>query len=87
MSSSRVVGAVLEGGGGCPGVKRTQHVALEKHSAWLLDQGLLERLARHTPFITLVPTLVTNPLTLSDRGEDRTSVEPGSCGASKAMHS
>ncbi len=42
---------------------------------------------RHTPLTTPVPTLVTKPLTLSDRGEDRTSVEPGSRGASRAMHS
>ena len=40
-----------------------------------------------TPLTTLVPTLVTNPLTLSDRGDDKTSVEPGSWGARRAMHS
>ena len=42
---------------------------------------------RHTPFTTRVPILVTKPLTLSDRKEDRARVEPGSCGASKATHS
>lgn len=40
------------------------------------------RIARlHTPFTILVPTRVTKPLTLSERREDRTSVEPGSIGA------
>jgi hypothetical protein len=43
--------------------------------------------AIHTPFTTLVPTLVTKPLTFSDRSEDSTKVEPGSLGASKTAHS
>lgn len=42
---------------------------------------------RHTPLIIRVPILVTKPLTLSDRNDDRASVEPGSFGASKATHS
>lgn len=40
-----------------------------------------------TPLTILVPTLVTNPFTLSERNDERTSVEPGSFGASKATHS
>lgn len=40
-----------------------------------------------TPFTILVPTLVTNPLTLSDLNEDSASVDPGSLGASRATHS
>ena len=42
---------------------------------------------RHTPLTIRVPILVTNPLTLSDRNDDRASVEPGSLGASKSRHS
>ena len=42
---------------------------------------------RLTPLTIRVPILVTNPLTLSDRNDDRASVEPGSMGASKATHS
>ncbi len=42
---------------------------------------------QHTPLMIRVPILVTNPLTLSDRREDRARVEPGSVGASKATHS
>lgn len=41
----------------------------------------------HTPLTILLPTLVTNPFRLSDRGEDTTKVEPGSLGASSATHS
>ena len=41
----------------------------------------------HTPFTIRVPTLVTKPLTHSDLNDERTSVEPGSFGASKATHS
>lgn len=41
----------------------------------------------HTPFTTLVPTLVTKPFTFSDRIDDNTKVEPGSFGASNAAHS
>ena len=40
-----------------------------------------------TPLTIRVPTLVMKPLTLSDLGDDTTKVEPGSLGASKAMHS
>ena len=40
-----------------------------------------------TPFTIRVPTLVTKPLTLSDLIEEMTSVEPGSFGARRAMHS
>ena len=40
-----------------------------------------------TPFTIRLPTRVTNPLTLSDRAEDTTSVDPGSWGANSAMHS
>jgi hypothetical protein len=40
-----------------------------------------------TPLTIFVPMRVTNPLTLSDLSEDRTNVEPGSLGASKATHS
>ena len=42
---------------------------------------------RHTPLMIRVPILVTKPLTLSDRKDERASVEPGSLGASKATHS
>lgn len=41
----------------------------------------------HTPLTNFVPTLVTNPLTLSDLCDESTSVEPGSRGASRATHS
>ena len=40
-----------------------------------------------TPLTIFVPTLVTNPLTLSDLEDETTSVDPGSLGASKAIHS
>jgi hypothetical protein len=40
-----------------------------------------------THFLNVEPTLVTKPLTLSDLKDERTSVEPGSLGASKATHS
>lgn len=42
---------------------------------------------RFTPLMMRVPTLVTKPLTLSERRDERTRVEPGSCGARRAMHS
>lgn len=42
---------------------------------------------RPTPLITLVPTRVTKPLRLSDRGDESTRVEPGSFGAKSALHS
>ena len=42
---------------------------------------------QHTPLMIRVPILVTKPLTLSERSEDRARVEPGSVGASKATHS
>lgn len=34
-----------------------------------------------------VPILVMNPFTLSDLDEETTSVEPGSLGSNKAIHS
>lgn len=40
-----------------------------------------------TPFTILVPIRVTKPLTLSERSDERTSVEPGSAGASNFTHS
>lgn len=40
-----------------------------------------------TPLVIRVPTRVMKPLTLSDRSEDNTSVEPGSFGANKSAHS
>ena len=40
-----------------------------------------------THFLSVEPTLVTKPLTLSDLKDESTSVEPGSLGASKATHS
>lgn len=40
-----------------------------------------------TPLTILVPILVTNPFTLSDRTEETTRVDPGSFGASKLAHS
>ena len=40
-----------------------------------------------THFRRVAPTLVTKPFTLSDLRDERTSVEPGSLGASKATHS
>lgn len=43
--------------------------------------------SKHTPFIIFVPILVTKPLTLSDRGDDKTKVEPGSLGARSNAHS
>lgn len=42
---------------------------------------------RRTPFTIFVPIRVTKPFTLSDRSEDRTSVEPGSTGAKRLTHS
>ena len=45
------------------------------------------RLDALTPLMIRVPTLVTKPLTLSDRRDDRTRVEPGSWGARRAVHS
>ena len=47
----------------------------------------LRRRRQHTPLTIRVPILVTKPLTLSDRNDDRARVEPGSVGASKATHS
>lgn len=41
---------------------------------------------KHTPLTTLVPIRVTKPLTLSDRNDERTRVDPGSCGAKRAAH-
>ena len=43
--------------------------------------------AVHTPLTILVPSRVTNPFRLSDRGEDITRVEPRSLGANSAAHS
>ena len=60
------------------------------HQTWNdLGTERPSRLPGHglTHFLRLDPTLVTTPLTLSDLRDDRTSVEPGSFGASKAMHS
>ena len=47
----------------------------------------LAKAKQRTHFLKVEPTLVTNPLTLSDRREESTKVEPGSFGASRATHS
>lgn len=46
------------------------------------------RLGRgRTPLVIFVPIRVTKPLTLSERNDDKTRVEPGSTGASSFTHS
>ena len=49
--------------------------------------GIELKCNEHTPFTIRIPTLVTKPLTLSDLTDEITSVEPGSFGASRAIHS
>lgn len=44
----------------------------------ILNQSMVTDSSPLTPLMMRVPILVTKPLTLSDRNEDRASVDPGS---------
>ena len=67
-------------------VVRRRWMSYSPHSALpvAVDGGFQ---IQHTPLTSFVPILVTNPLTLSDRSDESTRVEPGSFVANKAAHS
>ena len=73
---------------------RTPFLLRQKHTGRLQvkyeeesDYSPMKKGKRRTPLVIRFPILVTNPLTLSDRNDDRASVDPGSFGANKATHS
>jgi len=51
------------------------------------DRSDISKSDTRTPFVIFVPMRVTKPFTLSERKDDKTSVEPGSTGASSFTHS